>query len=249
MGSEWHKRIRIILVVLLAVALARTGLIFYSRRDVGTPGPKQPAYALSDDDYVTPHKIFPYDLKSAVKELAGKTVWVRVGNVLPYYRYNPASRSADLAHQAGLLPPLAQLRTSDVVLQRAPVSVAPGQVVIVRKEIMAVFTRSDEAGAFAVSIGSNVGDDFNFTANDVLFFQNPHDLYKHWPAEVWSAIDQHQGKKGMNELQMSFALGAVIGASSGDYGNRWVQYGSAKNLIKVTFEKNQATEISKEESN
>jgi hypothetical protein len=249
MDPEWRKRIQVILLVLVVVALVRVGLIFYARRHVPSSPPKQLAYTITADDYVTSSKIFPYDLKSAVKELAGNTVWVRAGKALPFYRYTTASHSVDLAHQAGLLPPLAKLQVRDVVLQRALVSVKPGEVVIVKRKIMAVFNRLDEPGSFVVSIGDNVGDDFTFTANDEFFFEDPHEVYKHWPADVWRAIDQHQGKKGMNELQMSFALGPVIGASSGDYGNRWLQYGSPKNPVKVTFEKNQAVEVSQEQPN
>jgi hypothetical protein len=47
----------------------------------------------------------------------------------------------------------------------------------------------------------------------------------------------------MNELQVSLALGEVVGASSGDYGNRWLQYKDDGKLVKVTFAKNQVTNI------
>src|SRR5215475_7525765 len=98
MDRESWKRIQIILIVLVLVALARVAYIFYERRDAGKAPPKQQlAYNITADDYVTSPKIFPYDLKSANKELAGKTVWVRAGNAVPYYRYNNASHSADLA--------------------------------------------------------------------------------------------------------------------------------------------------------
>jgi hypothetical protein len=245
MDPEWWKRIQIVLIVFVLVALARVGYIFYERRDPGTPPAKpQLAYNITVDDYVTSHKIFPYDMKSAAKELVGKTVWVRTGNTVPYYRYSPANRNVDLAHRAGLLAPLAKLQVVDLLLQRAPVTVKPGQIVVVRRKIVAVFTKQDGPGNFGVSIGDNSGgDDFTFIANDLFFFDDPHEMYKHWPADVWTAIDQHQGKKGMNELQMSFALGNPIGASSGDFGNRWMQYGDPKNPVKVTFEKNQAVEI------
>jgi hypothetical protein len=243
MDAEWRKRVLIISIVLLSLAAARTAYIFYERSQPGPAPPKPPTIALTDDDYVTPHRIVPFDLKSAQKELVGKTVWVRNGNAIPYYRYRPASRSVDFTAKAGLLPPLDKLSIKDVVLQKPPVSLAPGQVSVVRHQVMAVFEETNRPGMFAVPIGTAVGDDFTFNVNDVFYYEDPHDLYKHWPADVWNAIDRHQAQKGMNELQVSFALGNLVGASSGDYGNRSAQYRSNGGLVNVTFEKNRATGI------
>jgi hypothetical protein len=192
---------------------------------------------------VRPHRIVPYDLKSARTELVGKTVWVRNGNAVPYYRYREANRSVDFSAKAGLLPPLDKLEVKDVVLARVPTSLAPGQVAVVRHQIMAVFTEDGRPNVFAVSIGDAVGDDFTFTVNDLLYYEDPHELYKHWPPEIWAAVDAHRVEKGMNELQVSFALGAMAAAGSGDYGNRSAQYHSDQGLITVTFSKNRVTEI------
>ncbi len=243
MDAGWPKRILIIMMVVLALVIARTAYIFHERSNPGVLLPTPPSVALTEDDYVTPHKIFPYDLKSAVKELAGKTVWVRTGNAVPYYRYHPASRSVDFTAKAGLLPPLGKLEVKDVVLARSPVSPAPGRVTVVRKQVMAVFEEPGHPGTFAVAIGTSTGDDFTFNVNDIFYYQDPHQLYKHWPPDVWNAIDHHQVQKGMNELQVSFALGAMVGASAGDYGNRSAQYRSGSGLVMVTFEKNRVTEI------
>jgi hypothetical protein len=121
-------------------------------------------------------------------------------------------------------------------------------VAIVHREILAVFERAGQTGSFATSVGTNTGDDFQFTANDNIFFADPHELYKHWPAETWSAIDQHQARKGMTELQVSFALGAVFGATRGDYGDRMAQYRTGGNVFKVTFENNHAVAIVEEKN-
>ena len=243
MDPGLRKRIQIILLAGVILTAARVGYIFYQRHQGSEPRPAQVSYPQQADDYVRPPKIYAYDLESARKELVGKTVWVRTGNILPYYRYNATTRTADLAHQVGVLPPLERLQISDVILQRAPVAPAPGQVVVVSKQVLAVFQKPNDPATFAISVGKNTGDDYNFTANDELFFADPHDLYKHWPADIWAAIDQHQAKKGMNELQVGLALGEVVGASSGDYGDRWLQYKDDGKLVKVTFAKNQVTDI------
>jgi hypothetical protein len=243
MDAEPRKVIRIILIGLLVLATARTAYIFYDRSKPGVPPPKPPTIALKDDDYVTPRKVFPYDLKSAVKELAGKTVWARTETPLPYYRYNSGTHSADLAHKAGFLPPLDKLEVKDVVLQRQPVAPVPGQIVVARKHIMAVFEKPAQAGAFVVSIGANVGEDFTFTVNEVFYFQDPHELYKHWPADVWNAIDRHEAKEGMNQLQVGFALGAPVASTGEDYLNRSIEYRSAGKPVSVTFVKDRAVKI------
>ncbi|HEY6307023.1 MAG TPA: hypothetical protein VI488_11270 [Candidatus Angelobacter sp.] len=243
MDADWRKRFLLIMIVVLGLVTARTAYLFYERSRPGAPLPTPPTVPLTDDDYVTPHRIVPYDLKSAVKELAGKTVWVRNGNSVPYYRYHPQTRSVEFAPKAGLLPPLDKLQVTDVIPQRAPVSLAPGQVAVVRKQVMAIFEESGRPGLCAVSIGTNMGDDFTFNVNEIFYYEDPHDLYKHWPPDVWHAIDQHQVQKGMNELQVSFALGSMVGASPGDYGNRWAQYRNDGELVTVTFEKNRVVEI------
>lgn len=245
MEPESRKRLQIILIVGILLVVARTAYIFYERRQP-VPQPKQETYSSNLDDYVTPPKIFPYDVKSAKKELNGKTVWVKAGNAVPYYRYSAASHTAEVNHQTGLLSPLEKLEIKDVVLQKMPASVKEGQVAVVQKQVLAVFDMPGEQGTFASSIGAAVGDDFNFTANDVFFFADPHQLYKHWPPDIWKTIDEHQAKVGMNELQAGFALGTSANVSSGDYGNRTVEYTNNGNPVKVTFENNRAVSVEPE---
>ena len=245
MDEDWRKRIQIILIIGVVLVAARTAYIFYQRRQP-LPRQNQETYSSNLDDYVTPPKVFPYDLSSAKKELVGKTVWVRAGNAVPYYRYNPASHEANLAHQAGLLPPLEKLQIKDVILQKMPVALKAREVAVVQKQVLAVVEMPGEKGSVAAPIGTAVGEDFNFTANDVFFFADPHRLYKHWPPDIWNAIDQHQAKVGMNELQASFAFGTSANVSSGDYGNRTIEYTNNGNPVKATFEKNHAVSVEPE---
>jgi hypothetical protein len=245
MEIDSRKRLQIILVIGIVLVAARTAYIFYQRHQP-LPQKKAETYSTNLDDYVTYPKVYPFDLKSANKEMNGKTVWVRTGNAVPYYHYNAASHTAELAHQAGLLPPLEKLQIKDVILQKTPRSLSEGQVAVVQKQFLAVFDMPEEKGSFAAPIGTSVGDDNNFTANDVFFFADPHELYKHWSPDVWAAIDQHQAKPGMNELQAGFALGTAGDVSSGDYGNRTIEYSNNDNPVKVTFEKNRAVSVEPE---
>jgi len=147
MDADLKKKLQISLLVFVVIAGIRVGFIFYARRDTGA-GPKkaETTYSSNMDDYVTPHKIFPYNVESAKKELVGKPVWVKAGNMLPYYAYDAAAQSVNFKKRAGLLPPLAKLQEKDVVLQREPVALKPGQVSVVQKQIMAVFEKAGEPG-------------------------------------------------------------------------------------------------------
>jgi hypothetical protein len=244
MDADLKKKLQISLLVFIVIAGIRVGFIFYARRDTGE-GPKKPetTYSSNMDDYVTPHKIFPYNVESAKKELVGKPMWVKIGNVLPYYSYDAAAHTVNFKRQVGLLPPVAKLQVTDVILARDAAPPKVGEVTVIQKKIMAIFEKAGEPGTFATAIGSNTSDDYTFNANENFFFEDPHQLYKHWPADTWSAIDQHQAKQGMSELQASFALGANMSASEGDYGNRTIEFANAGKPVTVTFEKNKATTV------
>lgn len=243
MEREQRKRFQIIIAVLLALVLVRTAYLFYERHKSNEPPPKQPEYSSNLDDYVSVPKVYLYDLKSAQKELSGKTVWVKAGNQVPYFRYNPQSKQADLKRESGLLAPLEQLEIKTVISQRVPKTLSEGQVAVVQYDIFAAFTSAGQTGTYAVTIGKSVGDDFNSTANDLFFFADPHKLYSHWPPEIWKAIDEHKAIPGMNEIQVSFALGTAGTISPGDYGNRSIEYSNNGNPVKVIFEHNKAVSI------
>lgn len=244
METDWKKRTQVVIIILLILAGLRLGFILYERHEANKPAaPAQPAYSSNWDEYVTPKKIFPYDLKSAREELAGKTVWVRSGNQVSYYKYNPATHAADLKHPAGMLGPLEKLDVKDAVIQKAPASIGNGQLSVVQKQIFVVFQKPGDNGAYAAPVATETGENFTFNLNDLFFFEDPHQLYKHWPADVWNAIDHHEVKQGMNELQAGFAVGTNAQVSSGDLGNRTVEYANAGKPVTVTFEGNKAVQV------
>jgi hypothetical protein len=236
MDQDWWKRTQIILAIVLVIALIRVGFIFYDRTHETDAPKSEPVsssrYKVSLDDYVTPHKVFPYDLKSA-RELVGKTAWIRVGNELAYYPYKPATHGMDLSRRSGLLGPLEKVEIKDVI----------GQRVQGESQVMAIFTRPDSAAQYAVSIGTVDHGYYTFIINDIFFLEDPHGLYNHWPPDVWRAIDHHEAKVGMNELQVSFALGTNMRATPGDYGNRTVEYTNAGKVTSVVFSDNQALTV------
>lgn len=241
------RKFQIILAVFLILAGIRVLLIFRERNEPAPKPAAAPSAAMNADDYVVPTQTHAYDLKSAKEALDGKTVWVKSGNQLYYYPV--AGGRVDFKHPMGLLPPIDKLDITNVIQATAPNTkgeeIAPG-VRIHEEQVMAVFQRErdNDKTTYAAPIGASRGGDYTLYINDSFYLDDPRQLYKHWPAEIWQAIDQHQAKTGMNELQVSFALG--VGAaegSSGDYGDRILTYDNGGHPVKVTFERNRATQV------
>ncbi len=194
---------------------------------------------MTADDVVQPRKLFIDDLKSA-HELAGKPVWVAAGYQLDYYPY--AARHIDFAHRAGLLPTAEQLQIEDVLTEITPAKLAT-RIPHGNQQVFVVFRLPKDVREYATAIGYLEDSDSKFYCDDIFYYDDPHQMYKHWPADVWQAIDQHQPKPGMNELQASMALGQVQTSDSSNYGNRTVHYDVAGTDWTVTFDHNHATGI------
>lgn len=231
---ELQKKLQVFLVIAIVLAGARAGYIVYERheamKDDATPRQET---ALKPDYYVTPKKLHAYDLKSA-RELTEQPVWVKYGYQMTYYPYDVSRHKTDFARDAGTLPPLLKLAIQDVVTDAAPQ--APGV-----KQVMARFALDGKN--YAVPIGAEKGSDFRLRADDIFFLQDPHELYKYWPADVWKKIDAHEVQEGMNELQATFAVGVGASEGSGDYGSRTLHYANGGKLLVISFENDRAVAI------
>jgi len=231
MSPETKKRIEWLLAAAILVAGARTGYILYQRhaRQASQTEPRE--LPLNPDYYVTPKKLYPYDLKSA-RQLTQQPVWVKEGYRYTYYPY--VNHRSDFAHEGGLLLPIEQLQIKDVVTDISPGS--PDQ-----RQVMAVFEKDSKAYAFP--IGSVKAGEYQIYSDGMLYIQDPHDLYKHWPAEVWQAIGQHQVKPGMNELQADFAIGMGVPDRSNDPDVKTVRYPNGGQPLTITYRDGKAAEI------
>ncbi len=228
-----RKRIQVVLYLGMAVAAIRLAWILYERHQNSIETPRQQSAPINLDYYVVPRKLYPYDLKSA-RQLTQQPVWVKVGYAYPYFPYNPATHKADLSREAGRLLPLQRLDIKDVVL--ASTADAHG-----KKRVLAVFKLDGKS--YASPIGSEQGGDYKFFSDDMLFLQDPHHLYKHWPADVWQDIDQHKVKEGMSEMQTDFALGIGLLQPGSDDIDRTLDYPNGGNPLKVSFHHDKAIRI------
>jgi hypothetical protein len=186
---EFQKKLQVFLVAAIILAGGRAAYIVYERHEAmkADATPRQET-ALKADYYVTPKRLHPYDLKSA-RQLTEQPVWVKVGYQLTYYPYDRERHKTDFAHEAGTLLPLQKLAIQDVIAGVSPL--APGI-----KQVLACF--EVEGKSYAVPIGAEKGSDFRIYSDDIFFIEDPHELYKHWPADVWRKIDAHEVQAGMS---------------------------------------------------
>ena len=231
---EFQKKLQVFLAVAIVLAGGRAAYIVYERREAMKEDAKpRQETALKADYYVTPKTVHAYDLKSA-RQFTEQPVWVKFGYQLTYYPYDSKRRKTDFGHEAGVLLPLQKLAVQDVVTDVAPQ--APGN-----KQVLACF--SLDGKTYAVPIGAEKGSDFKLRADDIFFIEDPHDLYKHWPADVWKKIDAHEVQSGMSELQASFSIGAGVPEGSGDYGSRTLHYANGGKPLVITYQNDKAVEI------
>ncbi len=236
MSEEAKKRIQIALALALLAVAGRTGYILYQRHEDYLAAQQQhqaknAGYA-NADYYVMPKKLHPFDLQSA-QQLTQQPVWVKEGYRYTYYRYVPVVKTVDFAHDAGVLGPIERLDIKDVMAVPAPGG---------RRQVVATFEKDGHSYAVPVGFESGSGQ-YKIYSDEMFYVEDPHDLYKHWPADIWQAVAQHAVKPGMNELQADFAVGMGVpdaGASSAD---KTVRYPNGGKPLVVTYSGGKATEV------
>ncbi len=236
MNPEAKKRIQWALGLAIVVAGLRAGYILYERHEDYVAAQKQQqaksAGYSNSDYYVTPKKLYPFDLKSA-KQLTQQPVWVKEGYRYTYYPYSATAKKSDFSHEAGTLPPLDRLEIKDVAVENAPGAGA-------RRQVMAIFEK--EGKSYAVPIGFQDEGQYKIYSDEMFYVEDPHELYKHWPAEVWQAVAAHQVKQGMNELQADFAIGMGV-PDSGSSEEKTVRYPNGGKPLVITYRSGKAVDI------
>jgi hypothetical protein len=233
MSPESKQKIQLVLVLAILIAGARTAYIFYERHAarIEKARLRLQAKPLNPDFYVVPKKLYPYDLKSA-RQLTQQPVWVKEGYRYTYYSYQ--SHHTNFSREAGQLLPLQELQIKDVVTDISPG--APDQ-----RQVVAIFDKDGEG--YALPIGSVKEGSYQIYSDEIFYIHDPHELYKHWPPEVWQAIDQHLVLRGMNELQADFAIGMGIPERSSDADVKTVNYPNGGKPLSITFRDGRAAEI------
>src|SRR5580658_7953617 len=237
MSEQAKRRIQIALALAIVVAGVRAGYILYQRHEDYLAAQKQAqaknAGYSNADYYVVPKKLYPFDLKSA-KELTQQPVWVKEGYRYTYYPYDAARKRTDFAHEAGLLLPIERLEIKDVEVEMGP---GAGN----RRQMMAVFQREEKN--YAVPIGFETEGQYKIYSDEMFYVEDPHELYKHWPADIWQAVAQHEVKPGMNELQADFAVGMGVPDAGDSSNEKTVRYPDGGKPLVVIYRGGKAVEI------
>jgi hypothetical protein len=235
MKEQAKKRIQLALGLALIVVAGRAGYILYQRHEDYVAAQKRQearnAGYSNPDYYVTPKKLYPYDLISA-RQLTQQPVWVKEGYRYTYYPYNAAAKRVDFKNDAGVLGPIEKLQIKDVAEVPGP----NGQ-----RQVVAVFDKDGKS--YAVPIGFESDGQYKIYSDEIFYVEDPHELYKHWPADVWQAVEQHEVKPGMNELQADFAIGMGVPDAGASSDEKTVHYPNGGKPLVVIYRGNQAAEV------
>lgn len=193
--------------------------------------------AIAADDLVFLKKKRP-DTLNDVKDLKGSTLWVSAGGQLDFYPY--VGHAAQYGKSAGTLLGAEPLVVKDAVEQVAP-KAATFRIPGGDRQVLLVFTKPNDTKEYAVPAGYRQGKDYTFYTDEIFFYDDPHELYKHWGPEIWKAVDAHQVILGMNERQVELSLGQVSQSTSKNYGNRMVVFANLGKPMAVTFVNNKVT--------
>jgi hypothetical protein len=224
-------------VVLILAVGVRVGLIYRERNAPDESVKPAAREVIPDDDLVFLKKKRSDSMKD-IKELVGSTVWVSAGGQLEYYPV--VGHTAQYAKSVGTLLGAEPIVIKDAVEQVAP-KAATFRVPGGDKQVLLVFTKPDDTKQYAVPVGYRQAGQYTFYTDEIFFYDDPHQLYKHWGPDIWKAVDTHQVILGMNERQVELSLGQVSKSTSTDYGNRMVVFANLGHPMAVTFVKNKVT--------
>ena len=213
--------------------------VWKQRQNPGAIGHNHASQTLSKDDLVVMRAFFPAHFED-LQRLEGTTVWMKNGYTMPYYPY--AGGHVVFARRVGLIPAAQRLEVKKIVKAAVPPKEDDG-VGHGSRQAFAVFALPGGTDLFAAPIGTMEGGQEAYYTDLLFFYDDPHAIYDHWPKDVWAAIDAHQVKPGMSELETRMAIGQKMHADGDKEGDRTVTYDQDGKQWTVTYVKNRATTI------
>jgi hypothetical protein len=237
--KTWQK---ILVPTLLTLAIGSIYLftVWRHRQEPGVQGRNAGAgETLSKDDLVVLREFFPQHFDDT-QRLEGTTVWMKNGYTMPYFPY--AGGKVEFDRRAGLIPAAQRMEVKKIVKAAVPAKV-DDSVEHGSRQAFAVFALPGGANLFATPIGYMEGNEEAYYTDLLFFYDDPHVIYAHWPQDVWAAIDAHQVKQGMSELETRMAIGQKMHPDGEKEGDRTVSYDQDGRHWTVTFVKNRATTI------
>ena len=200
----------------------------------------QPQQQLTSDDVAVVRMEFPAHFDD-VKDLEGKSVWMKNGYTMPYFAYEAGK--VDFKKREGVIPPLQKLDIKKAVKAAVPADVDDG-ISHGQRQALVVFTLPNNKQEYATPVGAMDTGEEQYYDDLLFFYDDPHAIYSHWSKDVWNAVDTHQVKPGMNELQVRMAVGQKIQTDNPQTeGNRTVTYDADGKKWTVNFRDDKATTV------
>ena len=195
---------KIVLIPTL-ITLTIGGIYLFSvwrqRQNPGVVG-QDKSPKLTADDVAVVRMEFPQHFED-VKDLEGKSVWMKNGYTMPYFAY--VGGKVDFKKRVGVLAPAQKLDVKKAIKAAVPADVDDG-ISHGTRQAMVVFTFPGGKDEFATPVGAIDGSEEQYYCDLLFFYDDPHTIYSNWPKDVWDAVDAHQVKAGMNELTASVSF-------------------------------------------
>jgi hypothetical protein len=217
--KTWQK-----ILIPTLISLAIGGIYLFSvwkgRQNPGVIRQNDASQALSKDDLVVMRAFSPAHFED-LQRLEGTAAWMKNGYTMPYYPY--VAGHVEFAKRVGLIPAAQRMDVKKIVKAAVPAKV-DDRVEHGSGQAFAVFALPGGTDLFATPVGYMEGDHEAYYTDLLFFYDDPHGIYDHWPKDVWAAIDSHQVKQGMSELETRMAIGQNLHADGDKEGDRTVTY-------------------------
>jgi hypothetical protein len=239
--KTWQK-VAIMTLITLTIGGIYLFTVWRQRQNPGVVGQADASQTLSKDDLVVMRAFFPAHYEDLAR-LEGTTVWMKNGYTIPYFAY--AGGRVEWGKRVGVVAAAQRLEVKKIVKVAVPATVDDG-VGHGTRQAMAIFALPGSAALYGLPVGAIDGSDEQYYIDMLFFYDDPHTIYDYWPKDVWAAIDAHQVKPGMSEVEARMAIGQKMHVDGSKEGDRTVTYDQDGKKWTVTFVKNRATAVKSE---
>jgi hypothetical protein len=239
--KNWQK---ILIIFLITAALGGCYLlyVFKQRENPGVMPQADSKQALSQDDLAVVRAFSPQHYEDLAR-MEGTRVWMKNGYSMPYFPY--AGGKVDFTKRIALIPPGQPMDIKKVIKAVVPAKADDGLEHGTRQALV-TFAIPGQDGLFATAVGAMQGDQEQYFPDQLFYYDDPHTIYDHWGKDMWAAVDAHQVKPGMSELETRMSIGSKIHSDGQTEGDRTVTYDENGKHWTITYVGNRATEIKSE---